>query len=63
MSGFLSTQIYGEKFKSENLLGRNRQEVYHQNVLEGYLIKGALMVRLIILIFIFVKMMTIKSNL
>lgn len=36
--------------------------MYDQNVLEGYLIKGALMVRLIILILIFVKMMTIKRN-
>ena len=36
--------------------------MYDQNVLEGYLIKGALMVRLIILIFIFVKMMTIKEK-
>ena len=37
--------------------------MYNQNVLEGCLIKEALMVRLIILIFIFVKMMTIKRNL
>ena len=37
--------------------------MYDQMYVEGYLIKEALMVRLIILIFIFVKMMTIKKNL
>ena len=36
--------------------------MYDQNVLEGYLIKGALMVRLIILISVFVRDVTLKKN-